>query len=484
MKFVLILLLAIGLHGNLLADFINVNMKLNAAKVYLSGCELRQSGKTRLKKGKNIIILENISEGMEENSIRINAEDGIILSILKKDREKVKYGDDNKCQEIQNYIDKIENHKEVFHCESAALNEEMELMKANKKIGGNEKLTVQQLKEMADFFRTRVKEIRKKLLELKRKEKELDKEKIKLYEKYKERVEELDTLSKTIIELEIYSERDTKENIQLVYYDGRAGWAPEYNLYVENINSDMEILYKAMVRQETELDWNDIDLILSTGQPSLSIYKPQLNTLFANLSATHKGIQEIVYTRAGVSSSGNGFNIRGSRIADTQIHVDDLDGGTPFYSGFAALGAKYIETSSKYFSFEYKPKMKYTIPSDGKFHTVSIKTEKAQADYEYYAAPVLAQEAYLMAKIPEGQGLKLLSGSANIYFEKTFSGRTYINTKVADSVLNVSLAVDKGVIVKRKSISKYRSDNFLSSNEEVFDGYEIAIRNTKSQAIK
>lgn len=62
----------------------------------------------------------------------------------------------------------------------------------------------------------------------------------------------------------------------------------------------------------------------------------------------HEGIQSLVSTSAGVSSSGNGFNIRGARQTETQIRVDGLDVGSQFSGGFGALGAAYYPMVSSF----------------------------------------------------------------------------------------------------------------------------------------
>ncbi len=65
-------------------------------------------------------------------------------------------------------------------------------------------------------------------------------------------------------------------------------------------------------------------------------------------SIAREGIQSIVAMSAGVFSSGNGFNIRGSRASETQIRVDGLDVGNQFTGGFGASGGNYFPMVSSF----------------------------------------------------------------------------------------------------------------------------------------
>jgi hypothetical protein len=126
----------------------------------------------------------------------------------------------------------------------------------------------------------------------------------------------------------------------------------------------------------------------------------------------------------------------------------------------------------------------YSVPNDGKLYTVDISGYELKALYEYYSAPKLDGSAYLTAKVIDWQELNLLPGEANLFFEGTYLGNSFLDVTNAGDTLNLSLGKDKGVIVKRTLMKEYSSKKFLGSNKTDSRQYEILVRNNKQQPIK
>ena len=59
-----------------------------------------------------------------------------------------------------------------------------------------------------------------------------------------------------------------------------ASWEPTYDLRITDVNEPLDLFYKAKVSQNTDEDWENVKLILSTGNPSISNYKPELSTYY------------------------------------------------------------------------------------------------------------------------------------------------------------------------------------------------------------
>ena len=106
------------------------------------------------------------------------------------------------------------------------------------------------------------------------------------------------------------------------------------------------------------------------------------------------------------------------------------------------------------------------------------------AKYEYYAAPKLDNNAFLVAYLSNWNDYNLLPGQANIYFENSYVGQTYINPETVKDTLAVSLGRDNGISVTKKTIKDYSEDKFLSSDIERFFAYDIIVKNNKNVPIK
>jgi uncharacterized protein (TIGR02231 family) len=144
-----------------------------------------------------------------------------------------------------------------------------------------------------------------------------------------------------------------------------------------------------------------------------------------------------------------------------------------------------IETTISYqpTTTVYEIKEPYTILNDGKTYMADIDGYEVKANYEYYAAPKIEADAFLTAKIVDWQELNLLPGEANLFFEGTFLGKSFLDVESAGDTLSLSLGKDKGVAVKRTLLKDYSSKRFIGSNRTDTRQYEIVVRNNKQQPI-
>ena len=131
----------------------------------------------------------------------------------------------------------------------------------------------------------------------------------------------------------------------------------------------------------------------------------------------------------------------------------------------------------------YEIKDPYTILNDGKTYTVDIDRFEIPALYEYYAIPKLEPDVYLTAKIIDWQELNLQPGEANLFFEGTYLGQSFLDVLNAGDTLKLSLGKDKGVVAKRTLLKEFSSKKFLGNNKTDIRQYEIAVRNNKQQPI-
>lgn len=125
----------------------------------------------------------------------------------------------------------------------------------------------------------------------------------------------------------------------------------------------------------------------------------------------------------------------------------------------------------------------YTILSDGKQFAVEIGDYDFKADYEYYSAPKISEEAFLTAKINGFGEANLISGEANIFFEGTYLGKTLLDVQNSSDTLTLSLGVDKNVVIKREKLKDFNERQFIGSSQKDSRSFIIDIKNRKSQAI-
>ncbi len=129
----------------------------------------------------------------------------------------------------------------------------------------------------------------------------------------------------------------------------------------------------------------------------------------------------------------------------------------------------------------FKVAKPYTIASNAKHTTVTLDNINIEAAFEYFAAPKIDPNAYLLAYITNWEQYNLLSGEANIFFEGTFTGKTVLDLSTLTDTLTLSLGRDKNMVVAREKAKDQRHKQFLGNKVEEGRSWIIQLRNQKQQ---
>ena len=76
-----------------------------------------------------------------------------------------------------------------------------------------------------------------------------------------------------------------------------------------------------------------------------------------------------------------------------------------------------------------------------------------------------------------------MPGEANIYFENTFVGKSFIDPSSTDDTLKLSMGRDQRIVVKREKVQDLSSVKFLGSNVSKKFTYDITIKNSRSELV-
>ena len=124
------------------------------------------------------------------------------------------------------------------------------------------------------------------------------------------------------------------------------------------------------------------------------------------------------------------------------------------------------------------------MPSDGKGHVIALQSEQLKTKYNYLIIPKLEQSAFLIARITDWEKINLLPGNANIYFNNTYVGKTYLNPLTLSDTLSVSMGRDRSIEVKRELLADKSTDKILNAKAHKTMSYTIDVRNTKAIGIE
>jgi len=125
----------------------------------------------------------------------------------------------------------------------------------------------------------------------------------------------------------------------------------------------------------------------------------------------------------------------------------------------------------------------YSIKSNGERTLVDLKTYEIPASYRYTAIPKLEKDAFLQAEISDWSQYSLLEGESNLYFEDGFVGRSILNPNALQDTLQISMGRDRSILIQREKVDQLSKKRSIGSNITESRGYEILVKNNKSQEI-
>jgi len=189
-----------------------------------------------------------------------------------------------------------------------------------------------------------------------------------------------------------------------------------------------------------------------------------------NLEANNTQLGEVVVTGYGTLEG----KVAGLQTTKARLNGRDYAGGT------MAVAVQQIENPT---SIEFNIDNPYSIPSDGKQYLVEINQVDLPAAYQYYVAPKLSTDVFLTAQLTDWNKYNFLSGEANLFFEGTFIGKSLIDTRATTDTLNLSLGVDKNIVVTRTSQKDLTEKQTLGSSKKETKNWLIDVKNRKSQPV-
>lgn len=278
-------LLLFSFFGYAQEEAIKTDSKIEAVTVYFNQAEISRTAKTKIPSGKHVLRFTGLSQYLDPASLQVIGKGKFtILSVRHQINFLEEQQADARLEELRNKVKEIQDKVADNNAMLSVFSSEEALLNENRKIGGSETgVDVGGLKEAATFYRSRMLEIKKKQLELKRANEKLNKE----YQKYQGQLNALlnpkrEPSSEVLVSIEA-GEAVPQAEFVLQYLVDHASWFPSYDIRGKGLNDPLELEWKANVSQQTGVDWKDAAITFSTGNPSLGGVKPELDKWYLDL---------------------------------------------------------------------------------------------------------------------------------------------------------------------------------------------------------
>ena len=446
-----------------------VDSKITSVTVFLSNAQVTREVKTRIEAGKTNLIVTGLTAQLDPQSIQVRGKGTfVILGISQQQNYLSEFNMPKSLKLLTDSVDYLQRQQSLSQSQKEILNKEEQMLITNQKIGGTtQNLTAAELKAMADFYRSRLSEIVTSRMREDEKIKKFNERIVKLQLQINAQSEPYGRNTSEIV-VSVSADAPTSVDLEVSYIVANAGWQPVYDVRAINTKSPIQLNYKANVFQSTGEEWKNVKLKLSTANPNLSGLKPELYTWYLDF------YQPITYQRKKESKGTPGM-MRSSEMGLAPEKSMEVE---------ASSLSEYVTTVQTTLNTEFDISLPYTVASASKPTLVDIRNYDVKADYVYAVAPKLDQDAFLLAKATGWEEYSLLPGEANIFFEGTFVGKTFIDPNNIKDTLSLSLGRDKRIVVKREKLKDLTSRKLIGTTQKENYTWEISVRNTKAEAIK
>ena len=322
------------LFSNLAPKEKSVKSEIKRVTVFRTGAQVSREASATIPAGNSLVKFTGISPNINKQSIQIKGNGD--FTILSVNHQINFFEEPEKTTRIESL--ELENIRiqDLLNEQNAllkVLQEEESLILTNKSIGGQQTgVKIEELRAIAEFYRTRLKEIKLESLSINKNVK-VQKDSIARIKAQLSSLNANQGIYTSEIVLAVNSKRVVQGDFVLSYVVKNAGWFPNYDIRVKDVQNPIELIYKGNVFQTSGESWDNVKLTLSTGDFSQTGTKPTLEPwrlgFYVPVYAYKNGMDR--YQGGVYSGTGGRGRLLSGRVTDTS--GEPLIGATVMVSG-------------------------------------------------------------------------------------------------------------------------------------------------------
>jgi len=498
MKKIFAILVSILIATNTFAeDEKIVKSKIEKVTVYSQGAQVYRKASYSINKGVTQIIIDGVSNNIDANSLQVNATGSSIILDTKYSifyPEKIDPKLEGLPLKIRRKISILQDSISRQSYDVRVLQDEIDVYFATKKILANNGAirgqgkvndSIPLLKDAIEYYTKKMMEINKKLQVLNKDKTILNLQLTGMNLRLQslrnfENENNLNPKPKEPsyrITVTFKANQQVSGKLEISYLVNNAGWTPLYDLRSDISSSKINLNYKANVHQNTGVDWTDIRLNISTNNPYQNKTKPTLHPWYVDYNIYKLKSQKNKEVRNSYGEKRKAEKLNYNAPATESMVMNDAEED-------AIYSNEFVEVVDNMISAEFRIDLPYSIKSNNQKHMVLIKNVDLEANYKYYTVPKVDKSVYLVAQLSKLDELQLVPAKANIFFDGTYMGETYIDPTTKDDTLFLSLGKDPNIITKKTLLKKETKNKIVGQKMEKTYAYSIEVKNLKSRAIR
>lgn len=324
------------LAGNVLPNsFVEKEIvsEVEEVTVFINGAQITRKKTITVPKGNTILKFVSLSPFVDSKSVQVKAIGPVtVLSVNHQNNYVDRHKRSEELAKLNEQIIILDEKIKIENTLLTIIAEELTFLRKTWNINGNnEKIDIDGLISATDFYSERLTALKLKELEKTKVITDLNKQKGDIQSKIYalNGIKEFPT-GEILIKVE--SKVNTSAKFEVSYLVDNAGWYPSYDVRAKNVEDPIEITYKANVHQNTKVDWKNVKLRFSSGNPNRTGVAPKLKTYYLNYhtpppsysyTITDQGISGVVMDASnGELLPGVNVVVKGTTVGC----ITDLDG--------------------------------------------------------------------------------------------------------------------------------------------------------------
>jgi Domain of unknown function (DUF4139)/N-terminal domain of unknown function (DUF4140) len=265
--------------------------------VYPSGAKITSVADVKLSAGNNEIIFEKMPLDLNILSLQIKVKGSskLIAANFRTFTAPNTKADASKSRILQDSLELLSDNATKNNIENNLLQQEEQLLLENqRKVGsypnvGNN-LSINDLKELSAYCKTRLTEIKNRSLELSFLQRKIQIVQDELRRKLNLlNISDAQTTGEIVLQLSSPIAQTTE--IACVYLVSNASWTPIYDIRAESIEKPLSLVSKASIKNFSGLDWKNVILHLSSALPFANNSRPILSPKYIDFGNTYGNVQ-------------------------------------------------------------------------------------------------------------------------------------------------------------------------------------------------
>jgi len=443
-------------------ESIRKTSRVQQVTLYPSAAEVIRETKLDLEKGVYELIFPGLSNQLYDQSFQVSAQgDYQIMSISSRLSSKDGYKQESKYIRLAHELEQLDHKIHGLQSELKALSGEEHLLGENKSLGGTQGIDLQKLQSVSTYYRKRLEEINLRKYAIQKEQQSLSQKRSDVQNAINKFIAKINGQGKELV-LKIESAKAQRILISFSYLiNQQVSWQDNYDLYFEDLKQDLRLHHKAIVRQSTGEDWENVKLSFSTGYPNMSGSLPAFSPYFLN-------------TYYPTKRSPRAYAMEDTESMSVQSTSKDNKAGNASF--------RPISIQDRSLSKTYHLAGKHTILS-GTEENIHLEKMELQATFVYRAIPKLNEHVFLEALVKNWEDLELSAGEVLVYNQGSFINRFFFNS-VNQKEMRLSLGIDPQLNVKRDKVKDQESSKLFGSTIKKTFNYRLSAKSLKDEAVE